>query len=189
MSWPNVIKNGISDYNINRLQRIQNSAVCIVTNTRKYDHITPILQNLHRLPVRQRIHFKILLITYKSVNDMAPEYLCELVSIRKSSRKLGSSSQILLHIVSSIIREFSIVVFTDTEDLTKVLHWIANVLQLNTSMKFAAWCKEWQQKFLKLISEPVFTNVCGLLTSLGVCTSAVVGSTGSHRPLVMKFKS
>ena len=44
------------------------------------------LQILHWLPVRQRIHFQILLITYKSINDMAPEYLCELVSIEKSSR-------------------------------------------------------------------------------------------------------
>ena len=60
---------GISDYNINRRQRIQNSAARIVTYTRKYDHITPILQNLHWLPVRQRIHFKILLITYKSINN------------------------------------------------------------------------------------------------------------------------
>ena len=49
---------GKSIYNINRLQRIQNSAARIVTNTRKYDHITPILQKLHWLPVRQRIHFK-----------------------------------------------------------------------------------------------------------------------------------
>ena len=71
---------GISDYNINRLQRIQNSAAHIVTNTRKYDHITPFLQKLHWLHVRQRIHFKILLKTYKSINDMGPEYLCELVS-------------------------------------------------------------------------------------------------------------
>ena len=36
---------GISDYNINRLQRIQNSVAGIVLHTRKYDHITPILQN------------------------------------------------------------------------------------------------------------------------------------------------
>ena len=79
---------GISDYNINRLQRIQNSSPRIVTNTRKYDHITPILQNLQWLTVRQHIHFKMLLIIYQSINDMAPEYLCELVSIRKSSRKL-----------------------------------------------------------------------------------------------------
>jgi len=71
------------------LQRIQNSATRIVTNRRKYDHITPILQKLHWLPVRQRIHFKMLLITYKSINDMVPEYLCELVISRKSSRKTG----------------------------------------------------------------------------------------------------
>ena len=74
---------GISDYNINRLQRIQNSAARIMTNTQIYDHIVPILQNLLRLPLRQRIYFKILLIIYKSINHMAPEYLCELVSIGK----------------------------------------------------------------------------------------------------------
>ena len=76
IDYCNSLLYGISDYNINPLQRIQNSAAGIVTNTRKYDHITPILQKLHWLPVRQRIHFKILL-TYKAINDMAPEYLCE----------------------------------------------------------------------------------------------------------------
>jgi len=79
---------GISDCNINRLQRIQNSAARIMTNTRKYDHITPILQKLHWLPVRKCVHFKILLITYKYINEMASPYRCELVSIRKSSRKI-----------------------------------------------------------------------------------------------------
>jgi len=89
---------GISDYNINRLQRIQSSGARIVTNSQKYDRITQNLQKLHWLPVtvRQRIHYKILLIAYKSINDMGLEYLSELVSIRKSSRKLRSSSQILL---------------------------------------------------------------------------------------------
>jgi len=90
------------DYcNINRLQRIQNSAARIVTNTRKYNHITPILENL-----RQCIHFKILLITYKSINDMAPEYMCELVSNRKSSQKLRSSSQILLQVPVSRLKSY-----------------------------------------------------------------------------------
>ena len=51
---------GISEYNINCLQRIQNSASRIVTNTRKYYHITPILQFLNWLPIRQHIHFKVL---------------------------------------------------------------------------------------------------------------------------------
>ena len=70
----------ISHYNINRLQRIQNSTACVVTITQKYAHITLMLQKLHWLPVRQHIYFKILLITYKSINDMVPEYLSELVS-------------------------------------------------------------------------------------------------------------
>jgi len=43
IDYCNSLLYGISDYNINRLQRIQNSATRIVTNTRKYDHITSIL--------------------------------------------------------------------------------------------------------------------------------------------------
>ena len=52
IDYCNSLLYAISDYNINRLQRIQNSAARVVTNTRKYDHITPILQKLHWLPVR-----------------------------------------------------------------------------------------------------------------------------------------
>ena len=98
IDYCNTLLWSISDYNINRLPRMQNSAAHIVTKTRKYYHIIPILQNLHWLPVRQRIYFKILLIIYKSINDMAPEYLCELVSNRKSSRTLRSSSQIPMQV-------------------------------------------------------------------------------------------
>jgi len=48
-------------YNINRLHRIQNSAARIVKYTRNYYHIIQSFQNLHWLPVRLRIHFKMLL--------------------------------------------------------------------------------------------------------------------------------
>jgi len=106
IDYCNSLLYGISDYNINRLQQFQNSAACIVINTLKYDHIAPILQKLHWLHVNQHIHFMILLITYKSINDMAPEYLCELVSIRKSFRKLRSSSQILLQVLVSRLRSY-----------------------------------------------------------------------------------
>ena len=60
VDYCNFLLYGIADYNINRLQRIQNIAARIVPNTRKYDYITPILQKLHWLPVRQRIHFEML---------------------------------------------------------------------------------------------------------------------------------
>ena len=61
----------------------------------------------YRLPVRQRIYFHFILIAYKFINDMAPGYLCELVSIRKSSRKIRSSSQILLQVPVSRLKSYS----------------------------------------------------------------------------------
>ena len=61
---------------------------------------------LRCLPVRRRIHFEMLLTTSTSISDIAPEYLYELVSIRKTSRKLGSSSQILLQLSVSWLKPF-----------------------------------------------------------------------------------
>ena len=56
---------GLPDTLIAKLQRIQNSAARLVTRTRGHDHITPVLCNLHWLPVKYRIIYKILLLTYK----------------------------------------------------------------------------------------------------------------------------
>ena len=77
---------GLPDKLINRLQRIQNAAARLVTRTRKHDHITPVLKELHWLPVRYRIDYKILLLTYKALNDEGPEYLRELLIPSKGLR-------------------------------------------------------------------------------------------------------
>ncbi len=50
---------------INKLQIVQNAAARVLTRSRKYDHITPIVQSLHWLPIKFRISYKILLLTYK----------------------------------------------------------------------------------------------------------------------------
>ena len=43
-----------------RLQSVLNAAARLISNWRKFDHITPVLRDqLHRLPIRQRIDFKI----------------------------------------------------------------------------------------------------------------------------------
>ena len=82
---------GLPDYTIERLQKVQNAAARVVTLTNKHDHITPILRNLHWLPVEQRIIYKILLLTYKAVNGLAPKYLSDLVNIYVPKRNLRSS--------------------------------------------------------------------------------------------------
>ena len=63
------------------LQAVQNSAACIVTQERLRDHdsMSRALIGLHWLPVDKRIEYKLLLYSYKTLNDLAPGYLCELV--------------------------------------------------------------------------------------------------------------
>ena len=75
----NCLLNGISDALLKKLQLVQNTAARVLTKTRKYDHITPVLKDLHWLPVRERIQYKILLLTWKSLHDLAPPYLKDLL--------------------------------------------------------------------------------------------------------------
>ena len=72
---------GISEYEINRLQMLQNSCARLIYNKKKYDHVTELFAELHWLPIKPRIIFKILLFVYKIFNDNCPVYLKECVKI------------------------------------------------------------------------------------------------------------
>ena len=77
LDYCNALLNGLPKYQINRLQLVLNTAARVVTHTRKFEHITPVLIGLHWLPVSYRITFKILLLTYKALNNLAPSYLSD----------------------------------------------------------------------------------------------------------------
>ena len=68
---------GIPEELICKFQRVQNNGARVVTLTKKLDHITPALKELHWLPVRKRIEFKILLLAYMYLHGTAPFYLRE----------------------------------------------------------------------------------------------------------------
>ena len=59
LDYCNSLHNGISQANLNKIQRIQNTLARVVTNTSKFEHITPILKKLHWLPIKQRIDYKL----------------------------------------------------------------------------------------------------------------------------------
>lgn len=81
---------------LQKLQVVQNSAARLVMRVRRRDHITPILKELHWLPIRARIEFKILTLVHKCINGSAPAYLIELLELYSPARPLRSQAQALL---------------------------------------------------------------------------------------------
>ena len=85
----NGILYGLLESELAKLQRIQNTAARLVARVKKSDHITPVLQKLHWLPVKSRIIYKILLLTYNALNGLAPFYLTELLDTYRPSSSVG----------------------------------------------------------------------------------------------------
>ncbi len=74
LDYCNALLGGCTSGLINKLQMVKNAAARVRTRTRKYDHISPVMSTQHWLPIKHCIDFKILLITYKTLIGLAPQY-------------------------------------------------------------------------------------------------------------------
>lgn len=91
LDYCNALLSGCSSRTINKLQLVQNAAARVLTRTRRYDYITHILFTRHWLPVKFCIDYKILLLTYKALNGLAPQYRSELLVFYEPPRLLRSN--------------------------------------------------------------------------------------------------
>jgi len=71
---------GLAASTLAPLQCIQNAAARLVLNRDRRSHITPALQQLHWLPVKYRIIFKIATLMHHILHNGCPSYLVDLVA-------------------------------------------------------------------------------------------------------------
>ena len=80
--------------NLTRLQLVQNTLARVVAQKPRFCHITPVLSDLHWLPVRHRISFKIATVTFRVLQFQQPSYLASLIPRYVPTRALRSSSSL-----------------------------------------------------------------------------------------------
>ena len=104
-NW-NALLCGLPQTMLSKVQRVQNAAARLVCLTGRREHITPVLKELHWLPVRQQISFKVLVLTYQALHGTAPRHMTDLLSRYQPTRSLGSSVALLLTAPHSRLTSF-----------------------------------------------------------------------------------
>ena len=98
LDYCNSVFAGLPADQVARLLRIQDNAARLVMKKRKRDHVTPLLKELHGLPVKFRCQYKIATLAYRHFKGSLPPYLSSPLFIYEPSRSLRYSKQKLLKI-------------------------------------------------------------------------------------------
>ena len=96
LDYCNVLLHKLPKSTLSRLQLVQNTCARLVTRTKRRESISPVLIELHWLPVEYRVMYKVLLYTYKALHGLAPQYISELIQAYVPARSLRSANQSLL---------------------------------------------------------------------------------------------
>jgi len=107
LDYCNALLYGTQTSAIKKLQNVQNTAARVITRTSRYSHITPILKELHWLPVEKRIHFKILTNAFKALNGQSPVYLKNLLEVYEPKRNLRSKNEATSLVIPTKIKSVS----------------------------------------------------------------------------------
>ena len=87
---------------LKRIQILQNAAARVVMRLPKRAHITGTLMELHWLPIQYRIDYKIVLLVFKALHDLAPDYISDLLELKDNrNHNLRSNVQRLLVVPKS----------------------------------------------------------------------------------------
>ncbi|KAF7254669.1 Cytoplasmic tyrosine-protein kinase BMX [Varanus komodoensis] len=96
LDFCNALYMGLPLKTVQILQLVQNRAARLLTGTGRYVHMTPVLHQLHWLPIEVWTQFKVLVMTYKALNGLGPGYLKERLRPYMPTRPLRSVGEALL---------------------------------------------------------------------------------------------
>ena len=96
LDYCNYILYGLSDNSLYRYQKIQNTAASILARLPRFSHISATLFDLHWLPSRHGITFKMCIITYQAYHRTIPSHLCDLIIPYVNTRSLRSNEICLI---------------------------------------------------------------------------------------------
>ena len=96
IDYYNSLLYGMPNFTLFRLRKVLNTAARTLNKIPKVSYITDILKDLHWLPIRQRITFKILLFTYQAYHNTAPDYLCQLITPYCNARSIRFNNMMLV---------------------------------------------------------------------------------------------
>ena len=91
---------GVPHHLMDRLQSVMNAAARLICRARKFDHITPLLRDLHWLRVPERITFRLAVLAYRCQHGLGPSYLAadlqRVVDVESRQRLRSASSDALV---------------------------------------------------------------------------------------------
>ena len=85
LDYCNAALAGLPEATIRPLQRVQNAAARLITNSKPRDHITPVLMRLHWLPIKSRINYKLCLLMHLIHTNQRPAYMADMVTLNAAS--------------------------------------------------------------------------------------------------------
>ncbi|PFX29714.1 putative RNA-directed DNA polymerase from transposon X-element [Stylophora pistillata] len=107
LDYCNSLLFGVPKYQTERLQKVLNAAARLIFRIPKFHHISSALYNLHWLPVAYRVHFKLLLLIYKALNNQGPLYIKEYLQPHSvKGHQLRSCDQGLLKVPRTNFKTF-----------------------------------------------------------------------------------
>ena len=145
IDYCNSLLGSIPSNKLQSLQRLQNICVRIITRTKKYDHITHHMRDLHWLPVEYRVKYKISLLLYKS-HQIGPGYLADVTPRYVPRRQLRSEDLHLINVPSSRTKSFGDRAFS----YSSAVLWNSLPLSIRSIQNLSTFKRKLKSYFFKM---------------------------------------